>query len=188
MNDEPENWSPEVALRIDAACCRFEERVKAGEAPLIEDYLAGLEGLERESLRAELLAVRSQWIARNATAAFSTTPPLDPALRTPAVSIPRRYQFECELGRGGMGVVYRARDTHLNRLVALKMILAGEQAGDRHLARFRTEAEAVAALSHPNVVQIFDTGEHEGNPYLVLEFVAGGTLASRLTQGELEPV
>jgi serine/threonine protein kinase len=186
VSDELEIWPPELALRIDAACRHFEERSKLGEAPLIEDYLVGFDGLERESLRAELVALRSQWIARNATAAFSTTPPTEPSISSSAVSLPPRYRFERELGRGGMGVVYLARDTQLNRLVALKMILAGEQADERHLTRFRAEAEAVAALSHPNVVQIFDTGEHAGKPYLVLEFVAGGTLESRLAQGEFD--
>src|SRR5439155_15830667 len=80
------------------------------------------------------------------------------------------------LGRGGMGVVYKARHLRLKRLVALKMILAGDHAGADHRARFRTEAEMVARLQHPNIVQIFDIGEQDGHPYIAFEFIEGKTL------------
>jgi WD40 repeat protein len=90
------------------------------------------------------------------------------------------YEILGELGRGGMGVVYRARQVKLNRPVALKMILAGGHAGPDELARFQAEAEAVGRLQHPNIVQIHEVGESEGRPFFSLEFVAGGSLASRL--------
>jgi serine/threonine-protein kinase len=90
------------------------------------------------------------------------------------------YEVLGELGRGGMGVVYKARQTNLNRIVALKMILAGEHAGAETLGRFRREAEAVARLQHPNVVQIHEIGEQAGLPFFSLEFVPGGSLTARL--------
>jgi eukaryotic-like serine/threonine-protein kinase len=96
-----------------------------------------------------------------------------------SVSVPG-YEIEEVLGRGGMGVVYKARHLKLKRTVALKMVLAGEHAGPREQARFRIEAEAVARLQHPNIVQIHEVGEAGGHPYCALEFVEGGTLAGKL--------
>ncbi len=90
------------------------------------------------------------------------------------------YQILGELGRGGMGVVYKARQRGLRRLVALKMVLSGAHAGPQHLARFHTEAEAVARLQHPNIVQIYNVGEQKGLPYFSLEFVDGGPLDKQI--------
>jgi serine/threonine protein kinase/Tfp pilus assembly protein PilF len=89
---------------------------------------------------------------------------------------PARYELLEELGRGGMGVVYKARQTGLKRLVALKMILDAAHAGPAAVARFRTEAEAVARLQHPNIVQIYETGEYDGRPYFSMELVHGPNL------------
>jgi WD40 repeat protein/serine/threonine protein kinase len=90
------------------------------------------------------------------------------------------YVITRELGRGGMGVVYQARQESLKRWVALKFLRAGDFADAERRARFRNEAEAVARLQHPNIVQIFEVGEQQGQPYLALEYVGGGSLAQRL--------
>jgi hypothetical protein len=95
------------------------------------------------------------------------------------------YQILAELGRGGMGVVYKAQDSRLQRVVALKMILSGAHAGPADVARFLSEAEAVAALQHPNIVQVFECGRHQDLPFMALEFVPGGSLADRLRKGPL---
>ncbi len=90
------------------------------------------------------------------------------------------YEITERLGEGGMGVVYGARQVGLNRRVALKMIRGGAQARLESVARFRIEAEAVARLRHPHILQIFDIGEVEGSPFVSLELLEGGTLADRL--------
>ena len=90
------------------------------------------------------------------------------------------YEIVRELGRGGVGVVYLARQTRLNRLCALKMILAGTHAGRDSILRFATEAETVAKLHHPHIVQVYSFGDHDGRPYLELEYLEGGSLANRL--------
>jgi serine/threonine protein kinase len=110
-----------------------------------------------------------------AAAGDSLAPPVQPL---PFV-VPG-YEILSELGKGGMGVVYQARQTRLNRLVALKMILHAEHASKDERRRFAAEAEAVARLQHPNIVQIFEIGEHRGLPYFSLEYCGGRSLEPRL--------
>lgn len=98
---------------------------------------------------------------------------------SPPLTSLKGYEVITELGRGGMGVVYRARQLHANREVALKVVLAGDHAGPGELARFRTEAEAVARLQHPNIVAVFDVGDDAGRPFFSMELCSGGSLASR---------
>jgi tRNA A-37 threonylcarbamoyl transferase component Bud32 len=97
------------------------------------------------------------------------------------------YAIEGKLGQGGMGIVYKARQLKLNRVVALKMILAGDYAGPAELARFQTEAETLARLQHPNIVQIYEVGECQGLPYFSMEFCLGGSLDDKLDGTRWQP-
>jgi hypothetical protein len=110
------------------------------------------------------------------------------ATAPPAAGLPQvpGYEVEAMLGRGGMGVVYRARHLALKRTVALKM-LAPVHPHPAEQARFRAEAEAVARLQHPNIVQIHEIGEADGRPFIALEYIAGGSLAERLAGRPLPP-
>jgi tetratricopeptide (TPR) repeat protein len=118
------------------------------------------------------------------------TPTVDAGDLAPVPDLPRipGYEVLCCLGRGGMGVVYKARHLRLNRLVALKMILSRAHVSPERLARFHLEAEALASLQHPNIVQIHEVGGHDGCPYLALELVDGPSLDKQLAGGPLPPL
>ncbi len=138
-----------------------------------------------------LTEVRQRWqqmcIVEAELDALFPTPGLAPDARTPApwhagAELPRipGYEVETLLGRGGMGLVCKARHRRLNRFVAVKMLITGTYAGPHERARFQREAEAVASLRHPNIVQIYDVGDHEGLPYFTMELLEGGSLAQTL--------
>src|SRR5258706_9027930 len=90
------------------------------------------------------------------------------------------YEVEAVLGRGGIGIIYRVRHLKLNRAVALKMLLSGEYAAAVELARFTREAQTIASLHHPNIVQIYDVGEFDGRAYFTMELIGGGSLSQKL--------
>jgi hypothetical protein len=108
-------------------------------------------------------------------------------VRPAALPVIDGYEIGELLGRGGMGLVFKARQKGLKRDVALKIVVSGAHAGAEERARFRTEAEAVARLGHPGIVQIYEVGEQAGCPYLALEFVSGGSLAQQLDGTPMPP-
>jgi WD40 repeat protein/tRNA A-37 threonylcarbamoyl transferase component Bud32 len=122
----------------------------------------------------------------NATRSFKPSAS-DPSAPPPD-AVPGYVLLE-SIGAGGMGVVYKARQGTLNRIVALKMVLGGHRAGAKELIRFLAEAEAVAAVKHPHVVQVHEYGEADGRPFLAMEFLSGGSLSDRLkAHGRLDPI
>jgi serine/threonine-protein kinase len=154
-------------------------REEAGEAPGLEEYQ------RRFPVLAGRLALLFE--VHSAFEDGSLPEPREPT--TCGASLPDvpGYEILRELGRGGMAVVYEARQTGLGRRVALKMLLAGSHAGPEERARFHTEAEALGRLCHPNIVPVHEVGEQDGRPYLVMELVEGGSLALHLA-GQPVPV
>jgi len=141
----------------------------------------------------ETTAARAEWVPATVADREKTVVPT-PTSSSEAAELSRSgeaarwiagYRVLGELGRGGMGVVYKARQDRLKRDVALKMVLSGSHASAEHLMRFLAEAEAVAAPQHPNIVQIFELGTHDGLPFFSLELVEGGTLAQRVREQPL---
>jgi serine/threonine protein kinase/WD40 repeat protein len=174
---------PDAALEV--IYTEFVARERLGLRPEPSDYYARFPRW-REGLQ-ELFDIHRA-AGGNSAMFASGAPQIDPEREYSGTVNERaatrrlgNYELIGEIGRGGMGVVYKARQIGLNRLVALKMILTGEDAGLSERARFRREAEAAACLHHPNIVQIHEVGEHEGRSYLSLELVEGGTLDDFLT-------
>ncbi|HSI30733.1 MAG TPA: serine/threonine-protein kinase, partial [Miltoncostaeaceae bacterium] len=162
---------PACCLRIDrlAADDRLVTQLRHGAASST-DVLVG--PAQRRP------AVRALRLSHDSKSAIGT-PDAAPVI-PPAPTAIGEYEILGEVGRGGMGVVYQARHRGLQRPAAVKMVLAGEFASRAQGVRFRLEAELAARVRHPNFVQVYEVGSHDGRPFLALEWVEGGSLADRL--------
>jgi serine/threonine protein kinase len=176
---EAQSHPPEARSRfLDEACAGDEALRGLVESLLAHDAAASRDGFLGAPCPLnvkEQAAGKSTFVGPAGEPSTHTGPATEHAPTKPP-EIPG-YAILAELGRGGMGVVYQARQAKLKRVVAVKMMLAGAGAEDQ--ARFRIEAEAAARLQHPNIVQIHEVGEHDGQPFCALEFVEGGSLAQR---------
>jgi serine/threonine-protein kinase len=170
---------PRIALVLDDL---FDNRLTPEEA--CRDHPELLPEVDKQWQR--MIALQARLEARFP----SSSMPIEENSNTPTTSVGLPhivgYEVECVLGRGGMGVVYRARHLKLNRTVAIKMLLSGTYAGPQELARFLREAKSVAGLRHPNIVQVHDVGDVEGQPYFTMEFLEGGNLAQKIA-GQPQP-
>jgi tetratricopeptide (TPR) repeat protein/predicted Ser/Thr protein kinase len=189
-----------AALQIEdhAARCAFLDQASSGQAGLRERVEALLEAFEQAGSflqrpphevtpppAAGLLVDTDGAVPQTRMPSTIHHPEL-PAAEAESVRI-AGYEVLGRLGKGGMGVVYQARQTALRRIVALKMILHADHAGDDERRRFQAEAETIARLQHPNIVQIYEVGQHDGVPYFSLEFCSGGSLEKQLDGTPWEP-
>src|SRR5262245_46283577 len=184
MNDTNASATPDEDV-LGEVLAAYLEAVDAGWAPRREAFLA-----RYPALRSELetfFAAQDQVQILSASVRFNkpTTGGERTIAETPA-EVTRcfgDYELQEEIARGGMGIVYKARQLSLHRVVALKMILAGQLASAADVLRFRQEAEATALMEHPNIVPIYEVGEHDGQPYFSMKLVEGGSLADLLDRG-----
>jgi len=202
---EPSSSAP--SARLEAAVAEFFEALERGQAPDRAALLAGYADVAEElteffadhdrmnAWAAPLLQTPTPRVGTEPTLALGDTPRGSANVATPlgrddAAGTWRIGPYEVlhELGRGGMGVVYQARHVGLNRIVALKTILAGRCASPNDLSRFQAEALAAAKLTHSGIVPIFEVGEAAGQPYFSMPLVSGQSLSEHLQDGPLPPL
>jgi eukaryotic-like serine/threonine-protein kinase len=172
--------------RLAAILADLAERQQRGEAADVEVVAAEHPDLARE--------LRLLWATAQFASVFArpSNPPQPPSPPLPApLPIPEAfgdYEILDELGRGGMGVVYKARQKSLGRMVAIKLMRDSRLASETDRMRFRAEAGAVAKLKHPNIITVHEVGELDGQPFFVMEYVAGASLSQRIAaHGPLPP-
>lgn len=181
--------SVQEELRLDAhlqQCQRCRRLLEEWTTPATANIRGGQSETRPDTFEAapEVILRLKEWAAPGPELSTESARPGTEVRPLPRVA---GYEILELLGHGGMGVVYKARQIALNRTVALKMILGGAFASKKSLLRFRAEAEAVARLQHPNIIQIHEIGEAEGLSYLCLEYVEGGTLASKFAGAVIPP-
>jgi WD40 repeat protein len=179
----PAEQGSERDRRVDEAVAAYYEALEAGRPLPPDEFLARYPDLAEEL--ASFLDARAAFAGHAGpanqvpTAADGQTPDASGAVLD-TVRFFGDYELLQEVARGGMGVVYKARQISLNRIVALKMILAGQLASPADVARFRAEAEAAGNLDHPNIVPIYEVGEHQGQHFFSMKLIEGGSLAGQV--------
>ncbi|MEM8666956.1 MAG: serine/threonine-protein kinase [Planctomycetota bacterium] len=172
MKKRPPSSSSETptmgeGITLESVMADYIERIEKGDAPPPETYLASY---PQHAAELQTFFRNHHWM--------DDSPPSQKTSLVGTVVGP--YEIEAEIARGGMGVVYRARQQTLDRTVALKLISSGVLAGEEERRRFRTEAEAAARLQHPGIIQIHETGSWQGHEYFSMTLVEGPTLQKRV--------
>ena len=191
MSDRPshnlDGLDIDLARRIDEVCRRFEADWRAGRQPGIEDYVVDVSHQGRPALRAELealereLSLSEETSARPGVVSATTAEAQGSSLGDPCTI--GRYRVIRQLGQGGFGRVYLARDDQLDRPVAIKVLNRERVAGPEDAEQYLAEARALARLDHPNIIPVHDVGRtDDGRCYVVSKYIEGNNLAERLKQ------